>query len=338
MAVYKRGQKGVFYMNFTVKGQRIVKSTGKFSKREAKHVEALERQKMMDEASLTPQERAARKLLNDAIDDVYEARWKHGKDADRSHSRALNLAALIGNIPIGKIDENVVSDLLKSLDARKVAPGTINRYMTALKTILKHFRQPIDHIKLRKERKGRIRTLSKEEEMKVIHLFRNTTHNKRRSFYPDMADLVEVLVDTGMRLNEALAIAFEDVNFDTNLISIWFNKGDRPRSIPMTKRVRAIMETRKKTGKDKPFYLKDYQAENAWRWVRKEMKLDKDSEFVLHALRHTTASRLVNKGIDLYVVKEWLGHSTIQVTEKYAHLNPRKLAHAVTVLEMTSPA
>jgi len=38
--------------------------------------------------------------------------------------------------------------------------------------------------------------------------------------------------------------------------------------------------------------------------------------------------------VDLYVVKEWLGHSSIQVTEKYAHLSPTKLAHAATVLEI----
>jgi site-specific recombinase XerD len=79
--------------------------------------------------------------------------------------------------------------------------------------------------------------------------------------------------------------------------------------------------------------MQPYQAENAWRWVRKEMGLEKDFEFILHCLRHTCASRLVNNGIDLYVVKEWLGHSTIQVTERYAHLSPGKLAHAASVLE-----
>lgn len=63
------------------------------------------------------------------------------------------------------------------------------------------------------------------------------------------------------------------------------------------------------------------------------MRLETDSEFVIHALRHTCASRLVNAGVDLYVVKEWLGHSSIQMTEKYAHLNPDKLVHAANVLE-----
>jgi integrase len=273
-------------------------------------------------------------LLSDAIDEVYESRWKHGKDADRSHSRAINMAEIIGNLPLGAIDEIVVAGMLKKLDAKKAATGTINRYLAALKTILKHHRQPTDHIKLRKERKGRIRTVSHDEEETLIRLFRDMEHGKRRQFYPLMADLVVVLVDTGVRLNEAIALKYEDINFDTNLISIWINKGDKPRSIPMTKRVKAIMEARKVDKIEKPFNIMDYQAENAWRWVRKEMNLKQDREFVMHALRHTCASRLVNRGIDLYVVKEWLGHSSIQVTEKYAHLSPKKLTHAANVLEL----
>lgn len=333
MTVYKRGDKGVFYMNFTVNGVRVFRSTGKFTKREAKQVEAIEKHKLMNEAIMSPQERAARMLLLDAIDAVYEAKWKHGKDAYRSFNRAKNMTALTGNIPLGSINEDVVACLIQKLEKKLVVTGTINRYLAALKTILKHHKQPVDHIKLRKERKGRIRTLSKKEEKAAVDLLRNTAHSKRRHFYLGVADLVEVLVDTGMRLNEALTLMYDDVNFNTNLITIWVNKGDRPRSIPMTKRVRSIMEARKVSGAEKPFNLKDYQAENAWRWVRKEMKLDADKEFIIHALRHTCASRLVNKGIDLYVVKEWLGHSSIQVTERYAHLAPQKLAHAATVLE-----
>ena len=63
------------------------------------------------------------------------------------------------------------------------------------------------------------------------------------------------------------------------------------------------------------------------------MGLVDDKEFIMHALRHTCATRLVNRGIDLYVVKEFLGHSTIQVTERYAHLSPDKLAHAAEILD-----
>ncbi len=142
----------------------------------------------------------------------------------------------------------------------------------------------------------------------------------------------EALVDTGMRLSELLDLRYEDVNFTSNLISIWVNKGDRPRSIPMTGRVRTILEERH-INNSKPFIITVDETERAWQWVRAKIGLEGDSEFVIHALRHTCASRLVNAGVDLYVVKEWLGHSTIQITEKYAHLNPVKLVHAVEALE-----
>jgi integrase len=101
----------------------------------------------------------------------------------------------------------------------------------------------------------------------------------------------------------------------------------------MTKRVASILKRRLAGNVDNPFNLTVFQSDKAWAWAREQMGMKDDTEFIIHALRHTCASRLVNAGIDLYVVKEWLGHSSIQVTERYAHLNPVKLVHAATMLE-----
>lgn len=333
MAVYKRGQKGVFYMDFIINGIRVFKSTNRYTKKEAKHEEALERQRHIEQAKLTPQELAARTLLSDAIDQVYLTRWKSNKDGKQARTRALRLVELLGDVQVGSINDDAVRNLVLKLESTGIKSATVNRYLEVLKTILRYKRQQWDVIHLKKQPKGRIRVISKEEELLAVKLIRDRTYSGRRKFYPDVADLVEVLVDTGMRLSEAINIKYEDVNFKTNLISIWFNKADRPRSIPMTSRVKSILEARQKINPYRPFTLTKYQAGKAWGWVRKEMGLEKDGEFVLHALRHTTASRLINKGIDLYVVKEWLGHSSIQVTERYAHLAPDKLAHAAAILD-----
>jgi len=333
MSVYKRGNKAVYYMNFTVDSVRVTRSTGKFTKKEAKLIEAVEKKRMMVDGALSPREKAARMLLSIAIQKTYDERWKDNKDGLKSQRIAERVMELVGDIPISKIDDDVIKLLIKMLEGAGIKGATVNRYLATIKTLLRHHQQPWEHIKLKKESRGRIRVLSSEEEGRVVNLLRNTEHNSRRRHFPEVADLVEVLVDTGCRLSEVLDLRYEDVNFGTNLITIWINKGDRPRSIPMTSRVRTILFTRKTEGASKPFNIGRDQAENAWTWVRKMMGLSGDTEFVIHALRHTTATRLIAKGIDLYTVKEYLGHSSIQVTERYAHLSPDKLVDATTALE-----
>ena len=333
MSVYKRGDKGVFYMNFTVDKVRVTRSTGKFTKKEAKLVEAVEKKRMMVDGALSPREKAARMPLSTAIQKTYDERWKDNKDGLKSQRLAERVRELIGDIAISKVDDSAIKHLVQMLEGSGIKGATVNRYLATMKTLLRHHRQPWEHIQLKKESKGRIRVLSREEESRVVCLLRDTKQNSRRHFFPEVADLVEVLVDTGCRLSEVLDLRYDDINFDTNLITIWISKGDKPRSIPMTRRVGTIFETRKTEGASKPFTIGRDQAENAWTWVRSMMGYSRDTEFVMHALRHTTATRLIDKGIDLYTVKEWLGHSTIQVTERYAHLNPAKLAHAANMLE-----
>jgi integrase len=334
MAVYKRGDKAVFYMNFTVGGVRVSRSTGKFSKKEAKLVEAVEKKRMMVEGSLSPREKAARMLLSTAIQKTYDERWKDNKDGLKSRRLAELAMEHVGDIPLSKIDDQTIKRMVKKLEESGIKGATVNRYLATIKTLLRHHQQPWEHIKLKKESKGRIRVLTKEEEVTVVSLLRNTDHSNKRSYYPEAADLVEVLVDTGCRLSEVLNLRYEDINFSTNLISIWINKGDKPRSIPMTKRVGDILLARQVGNPFKPFTIDIDQAQMAWNWARKRMLLAEDKEFVMHALRHTCATRLLDRGVDLYTVKEWLGHSTIQVTERYAHLRPDKLVDAANMLEL----
>jgi site-specific recombinase XerD len=334
MTIYRRGKSKTFHMNFTVNGIRVCKSTGKQTKREAKAVEAAERHKLLKESKLSPQEKRAKTLLMDAVDQVYESKWKHGKDSQRSYRRGCNLVSLVGNIQIGDINEETVLKLIRKLQYRKSSIATINRYLACLKTVLKQMKQQTDFISLKKERQGRIRVMSKDEETQLLSLLRDTEHSERRVYFRDVADLIVVLMDTGMRLSEGLNLSYRDIDFDSNLISIWINKGDRPRSVPMTKRARGILSARQIENPTKPFALKAYQAETAWQWVRKEMGLEGDKEFVIHsATRHTCASRLVNAGVDLYVVKDILGHASIATTQIYAHLAPHKLVDAMSVLE-----
>tara|TARA_B110000211_G_scaffold99095_1_gene115415 strand:+ start:115 stop:372 length:258 start_codon:yes stop_codon:yes gene_type:complete len=66
--------------------------------------------------------------------------------------------------------------------------------------------------------------------------------------------------------------------------------------------------------------------QQSWEGLRNRAKLN---DFRFHDLRHSFASKLVMAQVDLYIVKELMGHSTIQMTERYAHLAPEHKASAV---------
>lgn len=336
MSLYRRGNNPVWYMNIIIGDERINKSTGKTNKKEAQMVEALERHNLLQEKTLTARDKLARTLLSEAVKQVYETRWKNNKDGKQSKARAERIVEVLGDPPVGKIDHEAFYKIKLHLEAKSNKPATVNRSLEILKTLLRFTKQEWDYIKLSRVPRGRMRVITKQEEDLAVKHLRETKRIRGGKNYTDIADLVICLVDTGMRLGEMLKLRYEDVNFDTNLISIWINKGGRPRSIPMTKRVREIMLARQNNTPDMPFHLNNDQAINAWQWVRKEMGLAHDKEFVLHALRHTCASRLLNKGADIVTIRDWLGHADIATTMIYAHLQPNKLAHAAAMLDSYS--
>ena len=333
MSVFKRGN--IWYTDFVINGQRVCKSTGKTTKREAKHVEALERQKLL---SGTKDQKVSKLLLQDAIEQVYDQKWSRNKDGMGSYRRARLLMEHMGNVVLSSVGGEQVDNLIRKLEGTGVESSTINRYLATLKTIFKHHNLPTDFIKLRKENNNsRIRVISKQEELTILELLRGAGSRGKRPYYTDVADLIACLCDTGCRLSELLKdfTYKQNVNFDTNMISLFVTKSGKPRSIPMTTRCRKIMEQRYQINPVRPFTLSKHEAERAWQWVRAEMGLEGDREFVIHcATRHTFASRLLNKNVALPVIRDLLGHSSVLITERvYAHLCASKLVQAVECLE-----
>lgn len=335
MSVFKRGK--TFYTDFVINGVRVCKSTGKHTKREAKQVEAQERLKVL---SGEQNQKSVKLSLKDAIGQTYDAKWKHNKDGLGSYRRALGLMEHLGNVVVSSVGVNEIEDLVRSLENTGVTTATINRYLATLKTVLKHHRLPTDFIKLRKEKhSNRVRVISKQEEQRILELLREAQSRGKKAYYADVADLIACLCDTGCRLSELLTnfTYRQNINFETNTIHLdaEHTKSGKPRVIPMTQRCRNILEQRQGANPIRPFPLTKHEAERAWRWVRSEMGLDGDSEFVIHcATRHTFASRLLNKNVPLPVIRDLLGHSSVLITERvYAHLCSSKLVEAVEVLE-----
>lgn len=137
--------------------------------------------------------------------------------------------------------------------------------------------------------------------------------------------------DTGFRESELLRFLLADYQF--NMLHIWESKNGKPRAVPATDRVKEIIQKATDKGHTRLFETVTlHDLRFAWKKIRKHMGLERDEQFVIHAFRHTCASRLVQRGVPLAVVQKWMGHKAIQTTLRYAHLAPDNFMDAMKVL------
>ena len=83
---------------------------------------------------------------------------------------------------------------------------------------------------------------------------------------------------------------------------------------------------------DKLFSLNYSELNAIWQKARKNLGYADKKFYTLHLCRHTCASRLVQRGVPILLVKDWLGHEDIENTMIYAHLQPKALHSVVEVL------
>lgn len=276
------------------------------------------------------------------LKDIYEltclTRWADTKSESTAKINAATSLAFFGeNTPAVKITTMKVADFLEYLRKRSYASGTINRKMSALSTMMK---TALDHeiipsvprFHRLKEYKGRERFVSVEEENKILTMLDEIGHE-------DFKTAVVTLIDTGIRRGELLRLEARDVDFSGGKygsIRLWMTKGNKARTVPLTRRVSAALAKRVAVtigdnGRIFPFTTEWLRGN--WARVKKYLNLEDDPLFVLHILRHTCASRLVQRGVPILEVQRWLGHATIETTMRYAHLAPNSLYSFVDVLE-----
>lgn len=330
MAIYKRGS--VWWADIKVAGKpRHREPLGTMDRLEALEKEQALRLKLANgHSKRDPHVQAP--TLKAAFERFVERYEGESKRVVWSH--AMNIMEALGeDCVLSDIDEPVISKMIDRFKKEGNSGATINRKTSTLGTMLKtacyewRVIHRVPYIKRFKESQGRIRVVTHEEEAKLRELFKD--------FHESLtADLVTFLVDTGCRLGEALKLKCQDVNFNQHCLYVWKPKNKTPRVVPMTDRVTALL---KEMCKGKPV---DYQLFGrldpqhltyTWRKAREAMNIS-DPEFTIHALRHTTATRLINAGADIYTVQHYLGHSSVKVTERYAHLNGESLQGAAKLL------
>ena len=158
----------------------------------------------------------------------------------------------------------------------------------------------------------------------------------------DHLDVFCCLMDLGVRQGELFSMREENINLDFvdqasgktfPIVTFWLTKTSHPRTIPMSNRVVEVIKSRVSGQTSRllfPYNVSWFKK--GWDRVRDRLGKADDKTFTPHICRHTAASLLVQKGVPLKVVQEWLGHQDIKMTLRYAHLAPTSLIAGVDVI------
>ena len=257
--------------------------------------------------------------------------WKDTKGEQTSFLNSTSVVKFFGpDTLVEAIRADKVDAYVAFLQDSGNSNGTINRKLAALSKMFKFALErewitKVPALHRKKEYEGRMRWVTKDEERTLLRTLLELNE-------PFVHDFCMFLVDTGCRVSEGLSLKWSDVS--ESKCTFWDTKSNKARTIPLTTRVWAMLQQIRDNHMEGPFTRIEQSIFNkVWNKAKDRMGLQEDDQFVPHCLRHTCASRLVQAGIQLLAVKEFLGHKSIQVTLRYAHLLPQNLVDAAKKLE-----
>jgi len=267
--------------------------------------------------------------LKSILRETYKRCWAGQKTARASLRNAERVVEIIGETEdIRKINLKTIDRLVDVLKLQGLANGSINRNLAALsKLITFSWERGMIPSKVKipkmKEFQGRVRYLSNEEESAMITRMKQLG----QEIY---ADVIVFLLDTGCRTGELWKLKEKDVSGD--VVTFWDTKSGYARSVPLTKRAAEVSaRILPSLGKDNKTY---WNFLTYWHRAASDIGLAHDDQFVPHACRHTCCTRLIQRGVDIRAVMEWMGHRNIKTTLRYMHLSPNGLSFAKEVLEL----
>jgi integrase len=315
-----------FEAYIAVNGQRIRRILPTLE--EAQRFEANAKLAILEGRTIDTPRNASAWTLQVAFERCHKAHWEGSKgEKTVSFNTAAALAFFGRNVYVSEVTTQRVADWIERLKVEKNSNGTINRKLSALSKALKYAYQndaldKLPYMPRLKEGQGRLRFLTKDEEERLLNLITQWSDQ-------ELWDCVATLLDTGLRCGELLKLEGQDVR--NGQITVWDTKNGKEHTVPLTQRAsRIVSERMAQYGRGK-LYPHSYDSlEKRFRRVTEHLQMD---DVTFHVLRHTFASRLVQRGVPIQTVSKLLNHSTIQITMRYAHLAPSNLVDAVRVLE-----
>ncbi len=336
MSLYKRDD--IYWMDFRINGKRDRISTGTSNRKLAERIHAKKALEIAEGKYFQRNEPV--EITLDELMEKYMTEISPGL-AESTHYRngqiVKSLKADIGAYLLKDATPSVIS----AYKARKLQEGyrkeTILRELGLLRRI---FNIAIEEWELCSENPVRkvLRSLGKADNKRVRYLTPEESDRLMLALPSWLRSIVIVARNTGLRKGNILGLTWQQVNFQKKILIVERTKNGEPIGIPLTDiAVRTLAERQRIRHLTSPYVFCDgiggayspHQVSSAFKRACKRAGIE---NLRFHDLRHDFASNLVQLGVDIYTVKDLLGHKDLRMTQRYCHLAPENLRSAINLL------
>lgn len=258
----------------------------------------------------------------------------YGKDI--KSFRRFDTVKYNGPVYVEDITRDDIESFLYYLkEERKLAPASISRAQYTLRSFFNYLygnnyirsnpTAMLEAVKIpQKERPF----LSQDESLQLANAIKNRI----------IKTVILFLFYTGLRISECCNLEIGDVNLTENIVNVRAGKGNKDRIVPINTTLHEILEDYvenvRPTIDMKRFFATHKTGKLSPQYVNREIKiavkkLKWDKQISAHSLRHSYASALISKNVNIVHVSKLLGHSSVKVTSIYAHSNIEQLREAV---------
>jgi integrase len=273
---------------------------------------------------------AKRNTLNDLIDRYRKEYLPHAGVRTHDRTEYLKLwSAELGALTLAELTSArivaVRNKLLNTTTRRgeKFKPSSVNRYLAVLRHCLnigvREFGllddNPMRKIQQLSEPRGRVRFLSSSE--------RDALLRESRTHSDALYAIVVIALSTGARRGEILGLRWSDVDMQRGMLTFHETKNGERRSVPLVSHAAELVRVHAKVRRldtDLVFPGRGNRPLEIGKMFSDALDRAQIQDFHFHDLRHTAASYLAMNGATIAEIAEVLGHKTLQMVKRYAHL------------------
>lgn len=242
----------------------------------------------------------------------------------QSYTRYLREFLDFADVHARSVRSHHVQSYLESLIERDLSPSTVNSAYSAL---LLYFERI-----LRRKFFCKIPRMKRKRSLPVVLSRAEITDMIDRTEYGKHRCIVELLYKTGLRVGELVKLRIRDIDFDRGLIRVVSGKGgkDRDTVLPPALFRTLLKQQSLKRPSDFLFTNPNTHSSMTTTSIQKIVKQAAARAGILknvtpHTLRHTFATHLLEKGLDIRYIQELMGHSSITSTQIYTRVSKSDL-------------